>query len=146
MTQPGEAPKARLTYLVLDGENLDATLGSNVLGRRPAPDERPRWERVLAYCQSVWDQPVKALFFLNASSGTMPMSFVQALMAMGLRPVPLSGPPGHEGRRRRHPADARGDRRADADVCSAATTATSCRRSGRCWTVAALRCWASRSS
>ena len=94
MAQLDAAPTARVTYLVLDGENLDATLGSNVLGRRPAPDERPRWERVLAYCQSVWDQPVKALFFLNASSGTMPMSFVQALMAMGLRPVPLSGPPG----------------------------------------------------
>jgi uncharacterized protein len=94
MAQLDAAPTGRVTYLVLDGENLDATLGSNVLGRRPAPDERPRWERVLAYCQSVWDQPVKALFFLNASSGTMPMSFVQALMAMGLRPVPLSGPPG----------------------------------------------------
>ena len=94
MTPLDAAPAGRVTYLVLDGENLDATLGSNVLGRRPAPDERPRWERVLAYCQSVWDQPVKALFFLNASSGTMPMSFVQALMAMGLRPVPLSGPPG----------------------------------------------------
>ena len=85
---------ARVTYLVLDGENLDATLGSNVLGRRPAPDERPRWERVLSYCEAVWGQPVKALFFLNASSGNLPMPFVQALMAMGLRPVPLSGPPG----------------------------------------------------
>ena len=82
------------TYLVIDGENLDATLGNSVLRRRPAPEERPRWERVLAYCERMWDQPVKALFFLNASSGTLPMTFVQALMAMGLRPVPLSGPPG----------------------------------------------------
>ena len=94
MDQLAPAEPARVTYLVLDGENLDATLGGNVLGRRPAPDERPRWERVLAYCEQRWGQPVKALFFLNASSGTMPMSFVQALMAMGLRPVPLSGPPG----------------------------------------------------
>jgi len=89
-----EAPAQRVTYLVIDGENLDATLGISVLGRRPAPDERPRWERVLAYAQSVWGQPVKALFFLNATSGSLPMSFVQALLAMGLRPVPLSGPPG----------------------------------------------------
>lgn len=94
MDQRAPTDPARVTYLVLDGENLDATLGGNVLGRRPAPDERPRWERVLAYCEQTWGQPVKALFFLNASSGTMPMSFVQALMAMGLRPVPLSGPPG----------------------------------------------------
>ncbi len=84
----------RVTYLVLDGENLDATLGNNVLGRRPAPDERPRWERVLTFVEQQWSQPVKALFFLNASSGILPMPFVQALMAMGLRPVPLAGPPG----------------------------------------------------
>jgi uncharacterized protein len=84
----------RVTYLVIDGENLDATLGNSVLGRRPASDERPRWERVLTYAEQVWDQPVKALFFLNATSGSLPMPFVQALMAMGLRPVPLAGPPG----------------------------------------------------
>ena len=84
----------RVTYLVLDGENLDATLGNNVLGRRPGSDERPRWERVLTFVERTWDQPVKALFFLNASSGSLPMPFVQALMAIGLRPVPLSGPPG----------------------------------------------------
>lgn len=84
----------RVTYLVIDGENLDATLGLSLLGHRPAPDERPRWERVLEYGQQLWDQPVKGLFFLNASSGNLPMPFVQALIAIGLRPVPLSGPPG----------------------------------------------------
>ena len=86
--------EGRVTYLVIDGENLDATLGVNLLGRRPASDERPRWERVLEFAQRTWSQPVKALFFLNASNGTLPMSFIQALTAMGLRPVPLSGPPG----------------------------------------------------
>jgi len=84
----------RVTYLVIDGENLDATLGVNLLGHRPASDERPRWERVMEFAQRTWGQPVKALFFLNASSGTLPMPFVQALTAMGLRTVPLSGPPG----------------------------------------------------
>ena len=94
MSQYGPGVTERVTYLVLDGENLDATLGNNVLGRRPASDERPRWERVLTFVEKAWDQPVKALFFLNATSGTLPMPFVQALMAIGLRPVPLSGPPG----------------------------------------------------
>ena len=84
----------RVTYLVIDGENLDATLGQSILGRRPAADERPRWERVLAHAGAVWGQPVKGLFFLNASSGHLPMPFVQALLALGFRPVPLSGPPG----------------------------------------------------
>ena len=84
----------RVTYLVIDGENLDATLGQSILGHRPSPDERPRWERVLAHTGQVWGQPVKGLFFLNASSGHLPMPFVQALLALGFRPVPLSGPPG----------------------------------------------------
>jgi uncharacterized protein len=82
------------TYLLIDGENLDATLGSNLLGRKPQPDERPRWDRVLDFARRTWGRPVKALFFMNASAGSLPMGFVQALQAIGLRPVPLSGPPG----------------------------------------------------
>jgi putative heme uptake system protein len=85
------ATQGPVTYLLVDGENIDGTLGMNVLGHRPQPDERPRWERVREFAAQVWDQPVTALFFLNASSGQLPMSFVQALMAMEYRPIPLSG-------------------------------------------------------
>lgn len=81
----------RRTFVLVDGENLDATLGSSVLGRRPLPEERPRWERVTAYVEERWQQPVTGLFFLNASNGTLPTGFVQALLAMEYRPVPLSG-------------------------------------------------------
>jgi putative heme uptake system protein len=81
----------RQTYLLVDGENIDATLGSSILGARPNPDQRPRWERVLQFGQQVWDQPVKGLFFLNASSGTLPMPFIQALVAIGFQPIPLAG-------------------------------------------------------
>ena len=83
-----------VTYVLIDGENLDATLGGSVLGRRPNPEERPRWERVLDFAQRTWQRPVRGLFFINASSGHLPMPFVQALMAIGYRPVPLSGPAG----------------------------------------------------
>ncbi len=79
------------TYLLVDGENIDATLGLSVLGHRPEPEERPRWERVLDFSTRTFGQPVKALFFLNASNGYLPMTFVQALLAMGYRPVPLAG-------------------------------------------------------
>lgn len=82
------------SYLLVDGENIDATLGMSVLGRRPEPDERPRWDRVLSFCDRAWGGEVEdtnALFFLNATSGHMPMGFVQALMAMDYRPVPLQG-------------------------------------------------------
>jgi uncharacterized protein len=80
------------TFLLIDGENIDATLGAGVLGRRPAPEERPRWDRVRDYAHAIWEQPVRGLFFLNAS-GTVPMAFVQALTALDYRPVLLSGPP-----------------------------------------------------
>ncbi len=80
----------RTTYLLVDGENIDATLGVSVLGRRPQPEERPRWNKLLVHAERTWDQPVKGLFFL-AVSGDLPASFVQALLAMGYRPVPVTG-------------------------------------------------------
>jgi putative heme uptake system protein len=81
----------RVTYLLVDGENIDGTLGLSILGHRPQPEERPRWDRVRDYAARVWDQPVVALFFLNASSGQLPLSFVQALIALDYRPIPLAG-------------------------------------------------------
>ena len=80
-----------VTYLLVDGENIDATLGQSILGRRPHPGERPRWDRLLRFAEEHWDQPVKGLFFLAVTAGELPMSFVQALTAIGFRPVPLSG-------------------------------------------------------
>jgi uncharacterized protein len=86
------APPSAETFLLVDGENIDATLGGSLLGRRPAPEERPRWDRVREHARAVWDQPVRGLFFLNGSSH-LPMPFVQALSALEFRPVLLSGPP-----------------------------------------------------
>jgi uncharacterized protein len=80
----------RTTYLLVDGENIDATLGVSVLGRRPQPEERPRWNKLLQHAQNAWDQEAKGLFFL-AVEGSLPSAFVQALIAMGYKPVPLRG-------------------------------------------------------
>lgn len=85
MTDP-----ARRTYLLIDGENIDATLGTSILGRRPQPEERPRWDRLLDFCRDRWGQDVTGLFFL-AANAELPMPFVQALLALGFKPVPLSG-------------------------------------------------------
>lgn len=82
---------ARSTYLLVDGENIDATLGSSILNGRPTPEQRPRWERVLDFAQHTWGQSPKGLFFLNATNGTLPMPFVQALLAIGYQPIPLAG-------------------------------------------------------
>ncbi len=80
-----------VTYLIVDGENIDATLGNSVLERRPAPAERPRWERLREFARDTWQQPVKGLFFLNASGGALPMPFVRALLSMEYRPIALAG-------------------------------------------------------
>jgi putative heme uptake system protein len=91
MAEPGVP-----TYLIIDGENIDATLGVSVLGRRPSPDERPRWDRVRDFAGDVWRKPVRGLFFLNASSGQLPVAFVQALLALDYRPIPLAGGSGEK--------------------------------------------------
>ncbi|MBI5160868.1 MAG: NYN domain-containing protein [Micrococcales bacterium] len=84
--------RERAIRILIDGENIDATLGSSILGRRPRPEERPRWDRLLAFATGVWGGRAHGVFFLNASAG-MPMPFVQALLAMEFRVVPLSGRP-----------------------------------------------------
>jgi len=86
--------RPRTTYVLVDGENIDATLGTSILSRRPQPEERPRWDRLLQFAEEEWSHPVRGLFFL-AANGDLPMPFVQALLAMGYRPIPLSGGP-HE--------------------------------------------------
>lgn len=79
------------TVLLIDGENLDMTLGNAILQARPRPEQRPRWERVVQYTERTMGGPVRALFFLNVSRN-MPFSFLAALQAMGFTPVPLIGP------------------------------------------------------
>lgn len=82
----------QVTYLLIDGENIDATLGTQILGRRPSADERPRWDRLLDFAQGIWGSPANGLFFINASSGELPMPFIQFLLAVNYQPIPLSGP------------------------------------------------------
>lgn len=82
----------RVTWVLVDGENIDATLGTSILGRRPQPDERPRWDRLLSFAEKAWRQSARGVFYLNASTG-IPMPFVQALKAMDYYVVPLAGAP-----------------------------------------------------
>lgn len=78
------------TYILVDGENVDWVLGG-IVGHRPNPDERPRWERVKVFAEQWGDGAARALFFLNVTTGEIPMPFVQALQAVGFVPLPLSG-------------------------------------------------------
>jgi len=80
---------APITYLLVDGENIDGSLGG-ILGHRPEPGQRPRWQQLLDFAERAWGQPVRGLFFINATRG-MHAPFVQALIAIGFRPIPLAG-------------------------------------------------------
>ncbi len=77
------------TYLLVDGENLDATLGNSILNARPLPEQRPRWDRVREWVEATHG-PVKALFFINATNQTA-SGFVQALVALEFQPILLTG-------------------------------------------------------
>lgn len=82
--------QGRTTWVLVDGENIDATLGTSILDRRPRPEERPRWDRLSTFAAERWQQPAQGVFFLNATSG-MPLTFVQALKSLHYVVVPLSG-------------------------------------------------------
>ena len=85
-----ESIEKRLVYLLVDGENIDRTLGQ-ILGKKPQPDQRPRWDRIKKFIENKFDANCRALFFLNATD-TLPGSFIQALKVAGFIPIPLSGP------------------------------------------------------
>ncbi|MTD12621.1 NYN domain-containing protein [Nakamurella sp. YIM 132087] len=80
-------------FVVVDGENIDATLGTSILLRRPEPKERPRWDRVADFARSTWGPEARCLFYFNATNLKFPNPFVQALTALNYRPVLLQGPP-----------------------------------------------------
>lgn len=83
----------RRTFVLVDGENIDATLSNYVLERAPRKEDRPRWNRVREFAVKSWGAPaeqVLGLFFLNASRG-IHGGFVQALRFAGFAPVPLRG-------------------------------------------------------
>lgn len=79
----------RLTYLLVDGENIDGALGS-IIGHRPEPGQRPRWQHLLDFVGREFATGVRGLFFINASHGYH-AAFVQALVAIGYRPILLAG-------------------------------------------------------
>ncbi|RIX26647.1 NYN domain-containing protein [Amnibacterium setariae] len=89
------APVAERITVLIDGENLDTTLGTSILQRAPRPADRPRWERVLEFARGLRGQEAVGLFFINATSGNTPWPFVAAIQNAGFRAVLLAGT-GHE--------------------------------------------------
>lgn len=80
----------RKVYLLIDGENIDRTLGQ-ILSKKPKPEQRPRWDKVKNFIEKEFQASCRPLFFLNASEG-ISGSFIQALKAVDFIPIPLIGP------------------------------------------------------
>lgn len=88
MTSIKSSAEGKQVYLLVDGENIDRTLGQ-ILGHKPKPSDRPRWENLRCFIEDTYKASCKALFFLNATGG-IHGSFIQALNGMGFTPIPLS--------------------------------------------------------
>ena len=73
--------------LLVDGENIDWAL-SNLLGHKPEPAQRPRWDRLVHYAETRTGSDCRALFFVNATTGVA-QPFINALRHMGFMPVML---------------------------------------------------------
>lgn|GEM_PF-3368013 len=80
-----------ITYVLVDGENIDGVLGG-ILNRRPGPEDRPRWDKIIRFAKDWQHDEVRALFFINATNGDIPWPFIQALRNAEFRPILISGP------------------------------------------------------
>ena len=76
-------------YLLIDGENIDRTLGQ-ILGKKPLPTQRPRWDKIKAFIEKEFQAACRPLFFLNANENVSG-SFIQALKIIDFIPIPLMG-------------------------------------------------------
>ena len=77
----------RCSIILVDGENIDASIGS-LLRRRPRSSERPRWERLPDFFARMHD--VKALMYLVDRETPPFRSFVNVLPDLGFKPIVLS--------------------------------------------------------
>lgn len=80
------------SILLVDGENIDHTLG-DILGRKPASADRPRWSRILAFVEAKFGSPCTGLFFANGAR-SLPGGFTNALRAAGFQVVSVEAASG----------------------------------------------------
>jgi uncharacterized protein len=86
---------AAATYVLIDAENIDWAV-SNVVGRKPEPQDRVQFDRLVAFCESRFPNPVRCIVVLNARGEQLPdmmIGFVRALKTAGCEVVLLHGRP-----------------------------------------------------
>jgi uncharacterized protein len=86
---------AAATYVLIDAENVDWAV-SNVVGRKPEPQDRVQFDRLVAFCESYFPTPVRCIVVLNARGEQLPdmmIGFVRALKSAGCEVALLHGRP-----------------------------------------------------
>ena len=90
---PARPPAA--SYVLIDAENVDWAVAS-VLGRKPEPQDRVQFDRLVAFCESQFPPPVRCIVVLNARGEQLPdvmIGFVRALKTAGCEVALLHGRP-----------------------------------------------------
>ena len=95
-SSPSASPSAPpASYVIIDAENIDWAV-SNVVGRKPEPQDRVQFDRLVAFCEGHFPAPVRCLVVLNARGEQLPdvmLGFVRALKTAGCEVVLLHGRP-----------------------------------------------------
>jgi uncharacterized protein len=81
------------SYVLIDAENIDWAV-STVVGRKPEPQDRVQFDRLVAFCESYFPTPVRSIVVLNARGEQLPdamIGFVRALKTAGCEVVLLHG-------------------------------------------------------
>ena len=89
------ARPAAASYVLIDAENVDWAV-SNIVGRKPEPQDRVQFDRLVAFCESYFPTPVRCVVVLNARGEQLPdvmLGFVRALKTAGCEVALLYGRP-----------------------------------------------------
>ncbi|WP_163994596.1 NYN domain-containing protein [Pyxidicoccus caerfyrddinensis] len=89
----GRPPAA--SYVLIDAENIDWAV-SNVVGRKPEPQDRVQFDRLVSFCETNFPAPVRCVVVLNARGEQLPdvmIGFVRALKSAGCEVALLYGRP-----------------------------------------------------
>ena len=81
------------TYVLIDAENIDWAV-SHIIGRKPEPQDRVQFDKLVAFCEERFTGPVKCIVALNVRGDQIPdsmLGFIKALRSAGCEVAPLYG-------------------------------------------------------
>ena len=81
------------TYVLIDAENIDWAV-SHIIGRKPEPQDRVQFDKLVAFCDERFPGPVKCIVALNVRGDSIPdsmLGFIKALRSAGCEVAPLYG-------------------------------------------------------